>query len=108
MSSLLSFLDDRSVSNVIVAINNDPERYSSVTLVGDWFYSEAVTSAISGSKSKGLKESPFTRHYPKVRQEVDYFDQHLEDLLADRGWTRQNSRSKAMVYLETYLKRSSD
>lgn len=106
ISGLLNFLRGRAVNDVVIAINNDPARYRSVTLVGDWFYSEAVTSAISGNELRGLKESLFTRHQQTVRREIDYFDQHLDDLLADRGWTRQSSRSEAIAYLETYLERS--
>jgi hypothetical protein len=103
---LLAFLTDRTISDVVVAINDNPERKSSLTLVGDWFCSEAVSSAISSSGLNALKEAVFTRHHQTVRTEIDDFDLLMKDLLAAMGWDEGSSRSRAISYLEKYLERT--
>jgi hypothetical protein len=103
----LAFLTDTAISNdVVVGINDNPERNSSLTIVGDWFCSEAVSSAISSSALNALKEAVFTRHHQTVRTEIDDFDLLLKDLLAARGWNEGSSRSRAISYLEDYLERT--
>jgi hypothetical protein len=96
---LLSFLRGKSVSNVVVAINSAPSRDTSLTLVGDWFSSEAVSS---GAK-RVLKEAVFTRNAPVVWQQVRDFDNRLTDLLAARRWDARRSRREAISYLQAYL-----
>ncbi len=66
VSGLLHFLRDDSLPDVVVAINDDAERMSSVTLVGDWFSSEAVSS---GGK-RVIREAFFTRDALTVRQQI--------------------------------------
>ncbi|MBU1699014.1 MAG: toll/interleukin-1 receptor domain-containing protein [Candidatus Eisenbacteria bacterium] len=99
VNGLISFLKDDTVSNIEVAINDDREREISLTVVGDWFSSEAVSS---GEKSI-LKEAVFTRCATEVRQHIEDFDERLEELLDSRGWHVESSRTEAISCLESYL-----
>jgi hypothetical protein len=104
INELLVFLADGSVKDVAVAINNDSKRYSSLTLVGDWFLSEAVSSAISANRATALKEAVFTRHQQTVWQAVADFDEQMKELWAAKGWAESSSRSEAISYLQKGLR----
>jgi hypothetical protein len=93
---LLNFLRDDSLPEVVVAINDDAERTSSITLVGDWFCSEAVSS---GAR-RVLREALFTRDAATVRQRIEDFDNRMKDLLARRGWDARTARAEAVAYLQ--------
>jgi hypothetical protein len=99
VSGLLSFLEDESVPDVVVAINDDMARTCSVTLVGDWFSSEAVSSG----GTRVLREALFTRDARTVGQQIDDFDNRMRDLLAIRGWDEGSARAEAASYLQAYL-----
>lgn len=99
VQGLLKFLRDDAVADVVVAINDDAERKRSITLVGNWFSSEAVSSG----KTRLLKEALFTRDAQTVREQIQEFDDRLQDLWDERGWDRQSSRGKAIAYLESFL-----
>lgn len=103
ITGLLSFLRDDSVPDVVVAINDDRGRNSSMTLVGDWFSSEAVSSGVS----RVLREAIFTRNGPTIRQQILDFDNRMRDLLAARGWHANSSRAKAVSFLQAHLDRMS-
>jgi hypothetical protein len=104
VSGLLHFLRDDSLPDVVVAINDDAERMSSVTLVGDWFSSEAVSS---GGK-RVIREAFFTRDALTVRQQIEDFDNRMRDLLAVCGWDAKAARAEAVSYLQAYLDKLSD
>jgi len=104
VSGLLQFLRDDSLPDVVVAINDDAERMSSVTLVGDWFSSEAVSS---GGK-RVIREAFFTRDALTVRQQIEDFDNRMRDLLAVCGWDAKAARAEAVSYLQAYLDKLSD
>ncbi len=99
LERLLEFLRDGSIGNVFVAINDDPERVSSLTVIGDWFSSEGVSSG----RVRVLREAVFTRDARTVRQQIEDFDNRMRDLLALRGWTAANSRAQAIAYLQAHL-----
>ena len=102
VKGLLTFLKDNSISNITVAINDDQNRKGSLTLVGDWFSSEAVSSGTT----RVLREALFTRHGPTVQQQVEDFDIRMQDLLANRGWSTTRSRTRAIAYFQEYLTKS--
>jgi hypothetical protein len=99
INGFLEFLKDGSIRDVAVAINNDPKRESSITLVGDWFSSEAVSSG----RERVLREALFTRSAHVVRQQMEDFDRRMRELLSARRWRAEDSRAKAAEYLEQYL-----
>jgi hypothetical protein len=105
IKGLLSFLNDETQKDVAIALNDDSRRISSLTIVGDWFCSEAVTSTISGTRNKGLRESLFTTDQRKVRQEVDDFDRYMAHLLTLACWTPENSRREVIAYLSANIPR---
>ena len=95
---LLDFLRDEAI-DVGVAIGADSQRNESMTIVGDWFSSEAVSSGAI----RLLREAIFTRHTPTIRQQAKHFDQEFEDRLRDAGWSLQSSREEAVRYLGAFL-----
>jgi hypothetical protein len=100
VSGLLRFLGDKQdIPNVLVAFNDEEERTVSITLVGDWFSSEAVSSG----GTRVLREALFTRDAPTVRQQLEDFDNRMRDLLAASGWDEASSRDLAILKLRTYL-----
>jgi hypothetical protein len=99
VAGLLAFLRDESIADVVVAINDDEKRTRSMTIVGDWFSSEAVSSGEQGI----LRESVFTRCVTVVQQHTQEFEQRMEELLDARGWTERTSRTEAISYLSTHL-----
>ena len=104
VAGLLSFLRSPAVCDVVVAVNDEETRKTSLTLVGDWFSSEAVSSG----EERILRESVFTRCASLVQRQVDDFDHRMDDLLALRGWSTQDSREMAIAYLEAYLAAKAD
>ena len=103
IAEFLAFLRNDSIPHIVVAINDDAQRNVSLTLVGDWFSSEAVSS---GTK-RVLREAVFTRHWPVVRQQVQDFENRLDDLLRAKRWTAETSRERTIKYLQGYLARIS-
>jgi hypothetical protein len=100
VSGLLRFLEDKeAVKDVVVAFNDEAERTVSITLVGDWFSSEAVSSG----GTRVLREALFTRDAQTVRQQVEDFDNRMQDLLAISGWDEASSRGLATTKLQAYL-----
>ncbi len=102
---LLDFLVSRRDIPVEIAVSNDTNRQASLTILGDWFSSEAISSAVSVSHRKGLREALFTRHQPTIQEQIRSFDLLFEDLLARLGWTKASSRDSAISYLNRYLSR---
>ncbi len=100
---LMKFLRDDAVRDVVVAVNDDAERKGSITLVADWFLSEAVSSG----ESRVLRQAVFTRDIRTVQQYIDDFNHRMHDLLTARGWTEADSRARAIDYLQAYLDGSS-
>jgi hypothetical protein len=95
---LRDFLQE-AVHPVVAAINNDANRTGSITLVGDWFLSEAVSS----SETRVLRQAVFTRDIRMVQRHLDDFEHQMHDLLAARGWTEADSRARAIEYLQGQL-----
>lgn len=104
INEILKFLRDDSIPDVVVAINDDEARTASLTLVGDWFSSEAVSSG----GTRIMRESLFTRHAPTIRRQIEDFDNRMHDLLVARGWNETSSRAQAVSYLQSYLEMLSD
>jgi hypothetical protein len=100
VDGLLRFLRDDSLSDIVVAINDDAERMNSVTIVGDWFSAEAVFSG----GTRVLREALFTRDAPTVRQHVLDFDNRMRDLLAHHHWDARSTRTEAISYLDAYVR----
>ncbi len=96
---LLDFLEEGSVAHVEVAVNTDPDRKGSITIVGDWFSSEAISS----KESANLREAIFTRNAAAIRRQIREFDVEFDRLLKVRNWSVENSRKEAIQYLRGHL-----
>jgi hypothetical protein len=96
---LLAFLQDRSVRDVSVAVGQDTHRHESLTIVGDLFSSEALSSG----EEQVLRNAIFTRHAPTIHRQIRDFDQEFADRLRDAGWSEAASRVKAIEYYRAFL-----
>jgi len=96
LGCLLEFLESDAVPDVEVAINKGMPPEQSVTIVGDWFYSESVAGVIG----KGYRQTIFTRHAPSMQSKIDQFDVEFEELLKERRWTAESSRKAAIAHLK--------
>jgi len=99
IQSMVEFLSGTDAKYVQVAICEKKERRESLTIVGDWFSSEAVSSALR----RIVREAVFTRHAPTLCRQVADFDQEFEDSLNRRGWSARESRVRAIQELRAYL-----
>lgn len=95
IKTMVEFLESMPDEKVWIAINNDMGMQESITMVGDWFAAESVSRSIKG----GYRQTNFTRHAPSMKSRVYMFDQEIQELIGKNGWTPENSRLKAIEYL---------
>ena len=57
----------------------DPE---SLTIVGDWFSAESISTA----GGQGYRHTVFTRHAPSVAASAEQFDRDFDTLRDESGW----------------------
>lgn len=101
IQGLLEFLEHGMVQDVQIAVNVDEERKSSITIIGDWCSSEAISS----KEVSNLRQAIFTRNAATVRRQIKDFDDEFDRLLAARNWDAAKSREEAIQYLKEYLER---
>lgn len=82
-----------------MAASRNKDRRNSITIVGDWFSSEAISS----KETANLREAIFTHHAATLHRQIEEFDREFEDLLRARNWQKENSREEAIQYLKAYL-----
>jgi len=95
LSTFLEFLSDRSLvpdDRLDVAFSDSLRWDETVTLVGDWFSSEAF----SRTSTSGFKQAIFTRHAPGIRRKIDAFDTEFDYLLRKNGTKAGESRAAAI------------
>lgn len=92
---LVEFLESMPDDKVCIAMDHNMKNDESITILGDWFVAEAV----SRSASQGYRQSIFTRHAPSIFNRISLFDREIEELLRKDGWTRSDSRRRAITYL---------
>ncbi len=96
---LIEFLSDPSVKKIDVALNHDMNRKASMTIVGDWFSSEAIST----KEVANLRQGVFTRHFPQVRRQIEEFDEEFALLQTACKWSFGDSREHAIDYLTGLL-----
>jgi len=89
---------------VIIAIQSGKSSIESLTMVGDWFLAESV----SFKDGDGFTNTFFTRNTSEIAKRIQTFDEELEDLLDQHGWTAKNSRVKAIEELNRILSEIKD
>lgn len=78
LQGLIDFLESMIKENVKVevVINQGMNVEESVTIVGDWFAAESISS----SMGHGYRQTIFTHHAPSMKMKIDLFDQEFEEL----------------------------
>ncbi len=74
-----------------MAINRRMGKEESVTIFGDWFAAESVSSTIG----QGYQQTIFARQAPSMQHRIDLFDQEFLERLEDLGWKAQSSKSSS-------------
>jgi hypothetical protein len=95
INTLISFLNRKSSSEIIVAIQYTETNIESLTMVGDWFLAESV----SFKKEDGFTSTFFTRNATEINKRIKDFDDELYYLLNKRGWKAEKSREMAIEKL---------
>ncbi|MGE5418009.1 MAG: toll/interleukin-1 receptor domain-containing protein [Acidobacteriota bacterium] len=99
LQTLLEFMESMPDDKVQVAINSNMDREESITIVGDWFIAEAVSSGIA----QGYRQTIFTRHAPSMRTKIDLFDQEFNELIQKAGWKAEESRVQVIRDLRSRI-----
>lgn len=100
LETLVRFLKSMRSEKAEVAINTRMGKEESVTIVGNWFAAEAVSSTIG----QGYRQTIFTRHAPSMQHRIDLFDQEFKERLDDRDWQAQTSKDCATEELTELIK----
>jgi hypothetical protein len=95
INTLIRFLNSKSDSMKVIAIQNTETNIESLTMVGDWFLAESV----SFKKRDGFTSTYFTRNATEINKRIKDFDDELSALLKMRGWTAENSKEKSIELL---------
>jgi hypothetical protein len=96
LKKLVKFLESMKNDKAEVAINTRMGIEESVTIVGDWFAAESVSSTLG----QGYRQTIFTRHAPSMQYRIDLFDQEFQERLEDLGWEAQSSKEHATKELK--------
>jgi len=95
LETLIQFLEKNPDSTAVVAVQEKETVRESLTIVGDFFLAESVSFA----QGDGFTNTFFTRDALEIEKRIEDFDCQLEELLRLKGWTRENSRQKAIERL---------
>ncbi len=96
LQTLIEFLQSMPDEKAQVVTYQSPKHQESITIVGDWFSAESVSSSIQ----HGYFQTIYTTHAPSMQSKIDQFDQEFQDLLALQGWTGKSSRTKTIELLQ--------
>lgn len=99
LESLLAFLASEEVTDVQVAIDPEMSKQESVTILGTYFYAQAV----SGAVGRGYRQTIFTRHAPSMSSKIERFDDEFDELMEETGWTAASSRERAAQHLREII-----
>lgn len=99
MNTIIQFLESMKDEKIVVALQNNPSVHESITIVGDLFLAESTTFR----NKEGFTNTFFTRNASEITKRIRDFDRELDDLLLSNGWTKMNSRGKAIEELNRIL-----
>lgn len=99
LSTFLEFIQSMPDDMIDVAFDSNLGFNETVTLVGDWFSSEAF----SRTSTSGFKQAIFTRHAPGIRRKIDAFDDEFNYLLQKNGTKQGESKSAAVNEIKRYI-----
>jgi hypothetical protein len=101
INALIGFLENGSGKRVIIAFQGKSSIHESITIVGDLFLAESTTF----KNQEGFTNTFFTRNASEITRRIKDFDDEMNDLLKEKGWTPENSREKAIEELKQILKK---
>jgi hypothetical protein len=96
LGTLLKYLKSIPNEKIQVVFNSRMGVEENLTLVGDWFAAESISTA----QGKGYRQTIFTRHAPSMHTRIELFDNEFKELLQEKGWTASSSREKAISAIE--------
>ena len=99
IKEMIDFLEALPDDKVVIAFQAKKPRIESLTMVGDWFLAESV----SFRNEDGFTNTFFTRNASEIAKRIQIFDEELDDLLEQAGWSKENSRLKAIDELNRIL-----
>ncbi len=99
LQTLLGFLENKEYDKVEIAFNTHMNVEESVTIVGDWFAAESVSSIIG----QGFRQTIFTRHAPSMHYRINLFEAEFMKCLKDQEWTAESSRALAVEKLKDLI-----
>jgi hypothetical protein len=99
LSTFLEFVRSMPDDKIQIAFDHGLSFSETVTLVGDWFSSEAF----SRSATSGFKQAIFTRHAPGIRRKIESFDEEFAYHLQKSGVKAEVSKNTAIKELERYI-----
>jgi hypothetical protein len=99
IKTIIEFLESATNDKVVIAIQAGKTRIESLTIVGDWFLAESV----SFKDGDGFTNTFLTRNASEISKRIETFDEELDDLLEQQGWTKENSKVKAIEELNRIL-----
>jgi hypothetical protein len=91
----VDFLESMSSDKVVVAIMPVQTDNESLTIVGDWFLSESV----SFKDGDGFTNTFFTRNASEIAKRIEEFDNELNRLLIESGYTVSESKRRVISEL---------
>jgi hypothetical protein len=92
LGTFLEFVASMPDGMIDIAFDENLGFNETVTLVGDWFSSEAFSRTLTS----GFKQAIFTRHAPGIRRKIDAFDDEFNYLLQKNGVKAGESKSAAV------------
>ncbi len=99
LSTFLEFIESMPDDMIDIVFDSNLVFNETVTLVGDWFSSEAFSRTLTS----GFKQAIFTRHAPGIKRKIDVFDDEFNYLLQKNGIKAGESKSMAISALKRYI-----
>lgn len=96
LRNLIEFLASIENDKVEVAISKPDAKEHYLTIVGDWFAAEAVSSTMG----EGIRQTIFTRYAPSVQNRIKSFDDEFKQLLVEQKDKNISSREYAINELK--------
>lgn len=99
INALIEFLESGAGKKAIIAFQGKSSIHESITIVGDLFLAESTTF----KNQEGFTNTFFTRNASEITRRIKDFDDEMNDLLNEKGWSPENSREKAIEELKKIL-----
>jgi hypothetical protein len=99
LQTLLDFLESMPDDKAQVAVNSHMNTEESVTILGDWFAAESISSTMG----QGYRQTIFNHHAPSMQIKIELFDQEFDELIEGLGWDAASSRQEAASLIRNLM-----